>query len=313
MVTKKITRIRQAIVGSGAAGLTAAIYSARAGLEPLVFEGDLPGGQLTTTTEVENFPGFENGIQGPELMDTLKRQAARFGAQFAPRGIESVDFSDKALLLKAEDDLWQAESVIIATGASPRLLGLPSERRFMGRGVSTCATCDAFFYRGKRVAVVGGGDSAMEEVSFIARFASEVALIHRRSEFRASKIMIERVRSNPKIEIIRDCVVEEILGDETRGVYGVRLKNVKSGETSERELDGIFMAIGHTPNSQPFAGQVEMDAEGYILTFDGTATSAPGVFAAGDVVDHRYRQAITAAGMGCRASLDAEKWLAARE
>ncbi|MCE5272497.1 thioredoxin-disulfide reductase [bacterium] len=313
MVTEKITRLRQAIVGSGAAGLTAAIYSARAGLEPLVFEGDLPGGQLTTTTEVENFPGFENGIQGPELMDTLKRQAARFGATFAPRGIESVDFSADRLLLKSDQDSWQAESVIIATGASPRLLGLPSERRFMGRGVSTCATCDAFFYRGKRVAVVGGGDSAMEEVSFIARFASEVALIHRRSEFRASKIMIERVRSNPKIEIIRDSVVEEVLGDDARGVYAVRLKNVKSGQTSERELDGIFMAIGHTPNSQPFAGQVEMDAEGYILTFDGTMTSVPGVFAAGDVVDHRYRQAITAAGMGCRASLDAEKWLAARE
>ncbi len=312
MVTEKYSRITQAIVGSGAAGLTAAIYSARAGLNPLVFEGDLPGGQLTTTTEVENFPGFENGIQGPELMDTLKKQAARFGAQFMPRGVESVDFSD-GLRLSAGGETWLAESVIIATGASPRLLGLPSEKKFMGRGVSTCATCDAFFYRGKRVAVVGGGDSAIEEATFISRFASEVALIHRRDQFRASKIMRDRVRANPKITLIFDSVVEEILGDDQRGVYAVRIKNVKTGELTERGLDGIFMAIGHTPNSRVFAGQVEMDAEGYILTFDGTATSVPGVFAAGDVVDHRYRQAITAAGMGCRASLDAEKWLAARE
>lgn len=312
MVTEKYSRITQAIVGSGAAGLTAAIYSARAGLAPLVFEGDLPGGQLTTTTEVENFPGFENGIQGPELMDTLKKQAARFGAQFMPRGVESVDFSD-GLRLSAGGETWLAESVIIATGASPRLLGLPSEKKFMGRGVSTCATCDAFFYRGKRVAVVGGGDSAIEEATFISRFASEVALIHRRDQFRASKIMRDRVRANPKITLIFDSVVEEILGDDQRGVYAVRIKNVKTGELTDRGLDGIFMAIGHTPNSRVFAGQVEMDAEGYILTFDGTATSVPGVFAAGDVVDHRYRQAITAAGMGCRASLDAEKWLAARE
>ena len=312
MVTEKYTRITQAIVGSGAAGLTAAIYSARAGLAPLVFEGDLPGGQLTTTTEVENFPGFENGIQGPELMDTLKKQAARFRAQFMPRGVESVDFSD-GLRLSAGGETWLAESVILATGASPRLLGLPSEKKFMGRGVSTCATCDAFFYRGKRVAVVGGGDSAIEEATFISRFASEVALIHRRDQFRASKIMRDRVRANPKITLVLDSVVEEILGDDQRGVYAVRIKNVKTGELTERGLDGIFMAIGHTPNSRVFAGQVEMDAEGYILTFDGTATSVPGVFAAGDVVDHRYRQAITAAGMGCRASLDAEKWLAARE
>lgn len=311
MVTEKCTRITQAIVGSGAAGLTAAIYSARAGLNPIVFEGDLPGGQLTTTTEVENFPGFENGIQGPELMDTLKKQAARFGAQFKPLGVEDVDFSN-GLLLSAGGETWLAESVIIATGASPRLLGLPSEKKFMGRGVSTCATCDAFFYRGKRVAVVGGGDSAIEEATFISRFASEVALIHRRDQFRASKIMRDRVRANPKITLVLDSVVEEILGDDQRGVYAVRIKNVKTGEITEHGLDGIFMAIGHTPNSQVFAGKVEMDAERYILTFDGTATSAPGVFAAGDVVDHRYRQAITAAGMGCRASLDAEKWLAAR-
>lgn len=303
--------VEQVIVGSGAAGLTAAIYSARAGIEPVVFEGEMPGGQLTTTTEVENFPGFENGILGPELMEVMERQAVRFGARFVPQNVEKADF-DGELKLIAGGESWRADSVIIATGASPRLLGLPGEKKFMGRGVSTCATCDAFFYRGKKVAVVGGGDSAMEESSFISKFASEVHLVHRRDSFRASRIMQDRVFGIDRIRIVWDSVVSDILGDDERGVYAVRLKNVRNGDESEIAVDGIFMAIGHIPNSQAFAGAVEVDDEGYILTFDGCATSVPGVFAAGDVVDKRYRQAITAAGMGCQASLDAEKYLASK-
>ncbi|HUU27420.1 MAG TPA: thioredoxin-disulfide reductase [archaeon] len=300
----------QIIIGSGAAGLSAAIYSARASLEPLVFEGSQPGGLLTTTTEVENYPGFENGILGPELMSTMKRQAARFGAVFLPKEAERVDFRTKIPEVTSGGETYTADSVIIATGASPRLLGLENEKRFMGRGVSTCATCDAFFYRGKKVVVVGGGDSAMEESTFISKFASEVFIVHRRDELRASRIMQEKVLNSDKIKIFWDTVVEDIIGSEEKGVEAVRLKNVKTGQRRDHPTDGIFMAIGHTPNSSLFKNQLALDGEGYILVKDGTATSAPGVFAAGDVVDHRYRQAVTAAGMGCMASLDAQKYLA---
>ena len=304
--------VEQAIIGSGAAGLTAAIYSARSGIEPVVFEGEMPGGQLTTTTEVENYPGFENGIQGPELMEVMKRQAIRFGARFIPHNVEKVEFNTE-LKLTAGSETWRAESVIIATGASPRMLGLPGEKKLIGHGVSTCATCDAFFYRGKKVVVVGGGDSAMEEASFIAKFAGEVRLVHRRDSFRASKIMQDRVFGIKKISVIWDSLVTEVLGDETTGVRAVKIKNLKTGEISELATDGLFLAIGHVPNSQVFADFVETDEEGYIRTFAGSETSVPGVFAAGDVVDKRYRQAVTAAGMGCRASLDAERYLSTVE
>ncbi|OGF99544.1 MAG: thioredoxin-disulfide reductase [Candidatus Glassbacteria bacterium RIFCSPLOWO2_12_FULL_58_11] len=302
---------RQIIIGSGAAGLTAAIYSARAALRPVVFEGSQPGGQLTTTTEVENFPGFEEGILGPQLMEVMKKQALRFGAEFLSRDVEKADFRQGALAVVAGGESYSADSVIIATGAAPRMLGLANEKKFIGRGVSTCATCDAFFYRGKKVVVVGGGDSAMEEASFISKFASQVTLVHRRKEFRASKIMQDRIFGIKNITVIWDTLVTDIIGDDKAGVTALRLKNVKTGRESDFPTDGFFLAIGHTPNSRAFAGQIELDDQGYILTREGTATSAPGVFAAGDVVDHHYRQAITAAGMGCMASLDAEKYLAA--
>ncbi len=304
---------RQLIIGSGAAGLTAAIYSARATLEPLVFEGGQPGGQLTTTTEVENFPGFENGILGPQLMEAMKKQAVRFGAGFLSRDVSGLERGDGVLKITAAGEDYTADSVIIATGARPRLLGLENEQKFMGRGVSTCATCDAFFYRGKEVVVVGGGDSAMEEADFISKFASRVTIVHRRDEFRASRIMSERVLKNEKIEVAWSSVVTDVIGEPERGVRAVILENVKTGERREHPADGFFLAIGHIPNSKPFEGSVELDGDGYILVHGGTATSMPGVFAAGDVVDCVYRQAITAAGMGCMASLDAEKYLAAME
>ena len=301
---------QQIIIGSGVAGLTAAIYSARAVLEPLVFEGDLPGGQLTQTTEVENYPGFEEGILGSQLMEVMKKQATRFGARFVSRKVEKVDLREGSLSLTAGEETYAADSVIIATGAAPRFLGLENEKSFMGRGVSTCATCDAFFYRGKKVVVVGGGDSAMEESSFITKFASEVTIVHRRDQLRASKIMQERVFSNDKIKIIWDTIVTDIIGTEKEGVKAVMLENVKTGEKTEYLTDGFFLAIGHIPNSQIFKGQIDLDEEGYILVHEGIKTSVPGVFAAGDVVDRVYRQAVTAAGMGCMASLDAEKYLA---
>lgn len=299
---------KQIIIGSGAAGLTAAIYSARANLEPLVLEGMLPGGQLTQTSEVENFPGFEQGIEGPDLMSVMKKQAQRFGAEFIQQNVDEVDFSGKKLKIITEKETYTADSVIISTGANPKLLGLESENRFFGRGVSTCATCDAFFYRGKKVVVIGGGDSAMEEANFISKFASEVKIVHRRDEFRASKIMQDRVFKNEKIEVVWNAVVEEVLGDQS-GVTGVRIKDVKSGKTGDIPTDGFFLAIGHTPNTQIFEGKIDLDDEGYIVVNNGTKTSARGVFAAGDCVDHVYRQAITAAGMGCAASLDSEKYL----
>jgi thioredoxin reductase (NADPH) len=310
-MSEKNRRDYQIIIGSGAAGLTAAIYSARAALEPLVFEGDLPGGQLTQTTEVENYPGFEQGILGPQLMEVMKKQAARFGAHFVSRNVEKVDLREGSLSVTAGGETYRADSVIIATGAAPRFLGLENEKRFMGRGVSTCATCDAFFYKGKKVVVVGGGDSAMEESLFIGKFASEVSLVHRRDQLRASKIMQDKVLGNDKIKIIWETIVTDIVGTEQEGVKAVALENVKTGEKTEYPTDGFFLAIGHVPNSQIFKGQIDLDDQGYILVHDRTKTSVPGVFAAGDVVDRVYRQAITAAGMGCMASLDAEKYLAA--
>ncbi|MEA1997214.1 MAG: thioredoxin-disulfide reductase [Gemmatimonadota bacterium] len=302
---------RQIIIGSGAAGLTAAVYSGRASLDVLLFEGNQPGGLLTTTAEVENFPGFESGILGSSLMESMKKQAERFGAVFIPGAVDEVNLEPGALRLKASGKQYSTDSIIIATGASPRFLSLENEKRFIGRGVSTCATCDAFFYRGKEVVVVGGGDSAMEEALFISRFASKVSLIHRRDELRASKIMQQKVFDNEKIEVVWNTVVQEIAGSDAKGVEAVVLKNVKTGRSTELPTDGLFLAIGHVPNSGLFSGQLELDSEGYIVVKDGTATSVPGVFAAGDVVDRRYRQAITAAGMGCMASLDAQRSLAA--
>ena len=309
----KSNHFTQIIVGSGAAGLTAAIYSARSGLEPVVFEGNMPGGQLTTTTEVENFPGFEKGILGSKLMDEMKKQALRFGARFLQKEVEKADFSPGSLAVTAGAERYTADSVIIATGARPRFLGLENEQRFIGRGVSTCATCDAFFYRGKKVVTVGGGDSAMEESSYISRFASSVLLVHRRDQLRASRIMQDRVLNNPKITVAWSTVVVDVIGSEEKGVEAVQLKNVKTGELTREPTDGFFLAIGHIPNTEVFKGRLEMDEQGYLLVKQGTATSVPGVFAAGDVVDHRYRQAVTAAGMGCMASLDAEKYLADAE
>src|SRR5215210_5750702 len=297
------------IIGSGPAGYTAALYAARASMRVLVFQGFESGGQLMLTSDVENYPGYRDGVMGPEMMDDFEAQATRFGAEMRPDNIERVDFSERPFKLWAEDEEEPtlAKAVVIATGAKARWLGLESERQLMGKGVSGCATCDAFFYRGKRVAVVGGGDTAMEEAGVLAKFADEVVLIHRREEFRASKIMLQRARNNPKIEFMTDTVVEEILGDES--VEGVRVKNTKNGEEKTMEVSCFFTAIGHTPATSLFEGLVEMKEGGYILQKENTMTSVPGVFAAGDVSDTRYRQAVTAAGDGCRAAIDSERWL----
>jgi thioredoxin reductase (NADPH) len=297
------------IVGSGPAGYTAALYAARANLQTLVFQGFESGGQLMLTSDVENYPGYKDGVQGPDMMDEFEAQAARFGAEMRPDNVERVDFSERPFKLWAEgeDEPVLAATVVIATGAQAKWLGLESEERLFGKGVSGCATCDAFFFRGKKVAVVGGGDTAMEEASVLAKFADEVFLIHRRGEFRASKIMLDRARKNEKITFLTDTTVEEILGETT--VEGVRLKNAKTGEESTLTVDGFFAAIGHVPATSLFAGQVEMDDGGYLLQKEHTMTSVPGVFAAGDVSDTRYRQAITAAADGCRAAIDAERWL----
>ncbi len=297
------------IIGAGAAGLTAAIYTARANLAPLVIEGMQPGGQLTTTTEVENFPGFPEGIDGTALMDKLKAQAERFGAKFLQYdAVEKADLSSRPFkLTMMSGETIEAKTVIIATGATAKYLGIESEKKFMGRGVSACATCDGAFYKGVPVVVVGGGDTACEESTFLTRFASKVTLVHRRDELRASKIMADRATSHPKIEMAWNSVVDEILGDDS-GVTGVRLKNLKTGELKEVPCKGYFSAIGHKPNTDPFVGQLDMDEIGYLVA-NGVKTKLPGVFVAGDVSDAIYRQAVTAAGTGCAAALEAERFL----
>jgi thioredoxin reductase (NADPH) len=301
------------IIGGGPAGYTAALYSARANLRPLVFEGFAWGGQLMITSDVENYPGYADGVMGPEMMQDFRKQAARFGADFVTDDVTRVDFSERPFRVYVGDDEYRAEAVIVATGASARQLGLESERTLQGRGVSYCAVCDASFFREKEVVVVGGGDSAMEEASFLAKFATKVTVVHRRDEFRASQIMLDRARRNEKIEWITNSVVEEVVGGETSQVTAVRIRNLETGETFELPTQGLFVAVGHDPNTKLFVDQLDHDEAGYLVTHEGTATNVDGVFAAGDVVDHTYRQAVTAAGMGCMAALDAERWLAAME
>src|SRR6266849_2256488 len=283
------------IIGSGCAGLTAAIYAARANLKPLVLEGQEPGGQLSLTTHVENYSGFPYGIMGPELIENMRQQAQKFGAEFKAGSISEVDLTQRPFKITSGKDVYEAKSLIVAAGASARLLGLKGEKELIGRGVSTCATCDGYFFRGKPIAVVGGGDSAMEEANFLSKYASRVYLIHRRNDFRASKIMIDRVRANEKVEFVTPYVVEEIFSPEGY-VSGVKLRNQQTKETREITLDGVFVAIGHDPNTIVFKGKLEMDSNGYLLAKHGSLTSIPGVFIAGDVQDHRYRQAVTAAG-----------------
>ena len=298
------------IIGSGCAGNTAAIYTARANLQPLVVAGHEAGGQLSLTTLVENFPGFPEGINGPELVESMKKQAEHFGAEFVHGSVIDTDFSQKPFRLNVEGDWVEARTVIIASGASARWLGLESERKLVGRGVSSCATCDGFFYKGKKIMVIGGGDSAMEEANFLTRFG-EVTLVHRRDHFRASKIMLDRVRHNPNIKILTSTVVEEIHNVEKQLVTHVRLRNLATGATWEQEVDGFFVAIGHIPNTAVFKGQIETDAEGYIISKGGAKTNIPGIFHAGDVQDRTYRQAITASGAGCMAAIEAERFLEA--
>ena len=296
------------IIGSGCAGLTAAIYAARANLRPLVLDGHEPGGQLSLTTHVENFPGFPDGILGPELIENMRKQAQKFGAEFKAGAVTEVDLHKRPFKIIAGKHTYETEALIVAAGASARLLGVKGEKELVGRGVSTCATCDGYFFRGKPIAVVGGGDSAMEEANFLSRYASKVHLIHRRKEFRASKIMIDRAKKNVKVEFIAPFVVEGILAPKGL-VEGVRLRNTESKETRELGVDGVFVAIGHDPNTTVFKGKLEMDANGYLIAKHGSLTSIPGVFVAGDVQDHRYRQAVTAAGSGCMAAIDAERFL----
>ena len=297
------------IIGSGPAGLTSAIYSSRARLEPLMIEGEEAGGQLMITTEVENYPGFEHGITGPELIAVMRKQAERFGTRFITRNVSKIDFSQRPFKVWVGKDLHLAETVIISTGAKAKYLGLESEKKYMNRGVSACATCDGAFFRDVEVGVIGGGDTAMEEAQFLTRFASKVYVIHRRDEFRASKIMAERVLNHPKIQVIWDTEVTEVMGDD-KSMHSVMLNNLKTGEKKKMDLQGLFLAIGHKPNTDLFKDFLDLDETGYLITKPGsTYTKIAGVFAAGDVQDHVYRQAITAAGSGCQAAIDAERWL----
>jgi thioredoxin reductase (NADPH) len=299
------------IIGSGCAGNTAAIYAARANLKPLVIAGHEPGGQLSLTTMVENFPGFPEGIDGPVLVENIKKQAEHFGAEFLHGSLVTADLSKRPFRLQVDNEWHEARTLIIASGASARWLNLPNEQKLIGHGVSSCATCDGFFYRGKKIMVVGGGDSAMEEANFLTRFGQEVALVHRREAFRASKIMLDRVRSNPKIELLTNTVVEDVYDTAKNVVTAVKLRDVKTGNIWERDVDGFFVAIGHIPNTAPFVGQIDLDPDGYIVSKGGARTNVTGVFHAGDVQDRTYRQAITASGAGCMAAIEAERFLEA--
>jgi len=306
---EKLHEEKVIIMGSGPAGLTAAVYTARANLEPLVLEGNQPGGQLTMTTEVENFPGFPMGIQGPDLMEQMRQQAKRFGARCLNEEVLQADLDSPPFTIKTDRNRYTTQCLIVASGASARFLGLPSEERFLGRGVSACATCDGFFFKEQEVMVMGGGDSACEEALFLTKFAKRVRIVHRRDKLRASVIMQKRIHDHNKVEVLWNAVLDEVLGEEPRGVTGVRLKDTRTGEFFEEACDGVFVAIGHEPNTSIFKGQLEMDSNGYLLTREGTATSVPGVFAAGDVQDSKYRQAVSAAGSGCMAALDASRFL----
>ncbi len=299
------------IVGSGCAGNTAAIYTGRANLKPLVVQGHEAGGQLSITSEVENFPGFPEGILGPELVENMKKQAERFGADFMHGAVLEADLSQRPFRLRVEDEWIETRTLIIASGASARWVGLPNEQKLIGKGVSSCATCDGFFYRGKKIMVVGGGDSAMEEANFLTRFGSEVSLVHRRDTFRASKIMLDRARANPKIKFLTDTVVDDVYDVEKGHVTGVKLRNVMTHHAWDQDVDGFFVAIGHTPNTAVFRGQITTDEDGYILSQGGARTNISGVFHAGDVQDRVYKQAITAAGAGCMAAIEAERFLEA--
>jgi thioredoxin reductase (NADPH) len=299
------------IIGSGCAGNTAAIYSARAGLKPLVVLGHEPGGQLSLTSDVENFPGFPDGITGPDLIEAMKKQAERFGAEYLHGSVMEADFFQRPFRLNIDEEWQEARTVIIASGASARWLGLPNEQHLIGHGVSSCATCDGAFYRGRKTMVIGGGDSAMEEANFLTRFSSGVTVVHRSEHFRASKIMLDRARANPKINFLTSTVVEDVQDIEKKSVTHVKLRDLKTGRTWEQDVEGFFLAIGHIPNTKPFVGKIELDAEGYIVSKGGARTSVTGVFHAGDVQDRLYKQAVTAAGAGCMAAMEAEKFLEA--